>query len=257
MALRLERRRRPKFDGGAASLFFWDSPRGRVCSSTYRFPDEQKAANQFFFVCTTVTTSTLYLLRIARHKILPRTIRTNRLRTRRLIEMAQRHAQGVGGVEMRIERGLRNGEDAAKHFRHLFFRRAAIARNGLLHLQRGILRYRDVANERGSHRHALRPAQLQHRLHVFPIERSFDGHFVGQILLYQPRDALGNAAQTEITVVELVEHQHAHRDQRRLAMLDAKHAIAHHVRAGVDADDDAVPLHHKSTSSNKVENPAA
>lgn len=60
-----------------------------------------------------------HLVGIARHKVLPRRIRFLRYRPLRLVEMTQRHAKSVGGVEMRVDCLTRNVENAAQHLSHL------------------------------------------------------------------------------------------------------------------------------------------
>ena len=66
----------------------------------------------------------------------------------------------------------------------------------------------NVAMQSSRHRHTLRSAKFQHRLHILTEKRCLNSHLVGQILLYQPQHALKDAVQAHIVVVEAAELYH-------------------------------------------------
>ena len=47
-----------------------------------------------------------------------------------------------------------------------------------------------------------------------------------------------DAAQTHVVVLDLRQREHTHDDKRGLAVLDLQDRISHHVRSGVDAEDE-------------------
>ena len=156
-----------------------------------------------------------------------------------LEEVAVGRGEGVGGVHEVAHLRGGDAEHAAEHVAHLLLAGAAVAGDGHLYLQRGVFRDGDVAAQGGRYGHALGAPQLEHRLHVFPEEGGFDGHLVGQ----EPFDDAGHAVvyvlELEICVLALAQVDDAHRHERRPVARDAQQAVAHDVRARVDAQYDS------------------
>ena len=89
----------------------------------------------------------------------------------------------------------------------------------------------------GRYGHSLRPAELQHRLHVLAEEGRLDGQFVGMVGVDDTRHTLVDAAKADVGIALAAHIDHTHDDQFRLVAPDVEQAVAHHVRARIDAKD--------------------
>ena len=95
-----------------------------------------------------------------------------------------------------------------------------------------------VVVDGGSDSHSLRPAELEHRLHILAEEGSLYRHLVGQIGVDDASHPLENPAESQVGIFLLAHVDDTHHHQFCLVADDAYHAIAHHVGAGVNAQDD-------------------
>ena len=72
-------------------------------------------------------------------------------------------------------------------------------------------------------------------MHVLPEEGRLDGKFVGEVLLHRTRHALKYPRQPLVVALKLAQLDDTHDHHRKLLAVDAEHAIAHDVGAGVDS----------------------
>lgn len=113
----------------------------------------------------------------------------------------------------------------------------ASARDTLFDACGGVFEYLQSAAQRRSHRHALRPAQLEHRLHVLAEEGRFEGHLAGAVFVHEGTDPLENVAQLFVRIVHPVQVDVAQHDRSDLPSANLQHPVPHVVGAGVDAHD--------------------
>ena len=95
----------------------------------------------------------------------------------------------------------------------------------------------DVAAERGGHRHALRPSQFEHALHVLAEERRFERHLTGGVLVDERPHAVEDAAQFGVGIRQFVEIDGSHDHRAQFAPRDLHDAVTHVVGSGVDSHD--------------------
>ena len=151
--------------------------------------------------------------------------------------MAIGGGEGVGGIEeghtlCRVEM-----QHLAEHSCHLLHRGRAVARDGLLDLERRVFVDGHVAADGGGNGNALRTPQFEHALHVLAEEGSLDGQFVGQELLQKLGDLLVDAPEFEVNVLAAAQVDDTHGFHLHAPALNVQHAVAQHVGAGVDAED--------------------
>ena len=120
--------------------------------------------------------------------------------------------QCVGGVEIREHALVGDVEHALHEGGHLFFRRRAAPRDGLFDLRRGVFVNRYLAGDGGGDDYALRPAEFEHRLHIFAEKRCLDRQFVGMKRIDHAHDALVDASEFEVNIAHLAQIDHPHRD---------------------------------------------
>ncbi len=105
--------------------------------------------------------------------------------------MAHGSGEGIGGIEVFfLQRGA---EQALQHGRYLFLLGIAIAGYGLFDRLGGVFRYFQSFGNRCGYGYALCASELEHRLGVFAVERSFDGHCGGMVEVYEALQAFENA----------------------------------------------------------------
>lgn len=146
-------------------------------------------------------------------------------------------SEGVRGVEVLRHLVSRDGEHALEHGGNLLLGGIAVARDGHFYFQRSVLSDRDLALDSGCDGYALGTAELEHGLDILAEERGLDGHFVGQVSLYDSRELSEDSAQSEVRVRDFVQVDDAVSDERGLVGLDGDHAVAHVVCARVNAQD--------------------
>lgn len=100
--------------------------------------------------------------------------------------VANGNRQRVGCVEkLRIQVFAKQMPD---HVRHLIFTCVPVARHRLFNTSGRVFHDRNIARQGSGHHNPLRPAQLQHGLHVFTEEWVFNRHLVGVVLIDQPQN---------------------------------------------------------------------
>lgn len=151
--------------------------------------------------------------------------------------------QGVGGVEE--FRHFVEGENIHQHFGDLFFGGVTVASDGLLDFLRRVFDDGNIAGQCSCHGDPLRAAQLQHGLHVFAKKGRFERDFVGVIFVDQAGDAFKNLPELQLMPGVFAEVDNAKLQQDNLATAHFDEAIAHHIRAGVDAENNFF-FHHFS-----------
>ena len=144
-------------------------------------------------------------------------------------------AKGIGGVHIGEHGLLRNVQEALQHTRHLLFAGTAVARDGLLDFQRGVLVDGHIATDGCGDGHSLRASEFEHTLHVLTAEGGLDGQFVGQVFLNDTAHALVDSSEFEIAISAFPQVDDAHRQHRHPLPLDLYSTIAQHIRAGVNA----------------------
>ena len=148
-------------------------------------------------------------------------------------------AQGDGHTVRSVQSPGRtfDREHAADESRDLLLGGRASARDTLFDACGGVFEYLQSAAQRRSHRHALRPAQLEHRLHVLAEEGRFEGHLAGAVFVHEGTDPLENVAQLFVRIVHPVQVDVAQHDRSDLPSANLQHPVPHVVGAGVDAHD--------------------
>ena len=90
--------------------------------------------------------------------------------------------------------------------------------------------------QRCRHGHALRPSQLEHRLHILAVERCLQGHLIWLELIHQRQHAIEDFLQSQFVTFVFTQLNHAKLQQRQLAALRQDYTISHHVGAGVEPE---------------------
>lgn len=131
-------------------------------------------------------------------------------------------------------------QNALQHGGNLFFRSTAVAGNGHFYFERGIFGNGNVVRQSRRHSHTLCPAEFEHRLNIFPEERSLDSHLVGQVLFDKGRYPFENTPQPQIVALEFVQLDHPQSQHLGFVFYNAQHAVSHDVCPGVDPDNDSI-----------------
>ncbi len=147
--------------------------------------------------------------------------------------MAHGYCQRIRRIEVLRLVGQRY--NVLQHFKNLFFAGVAVAGDGLLYFFGRILRNRHAAGHSGGNGNALRPAQLEHALHIFAKERRFNGKFVGAVLLHQVGHFFMDQLQPFVIVAFGLQLQHIYLDDLYGALLHFNDAVPHDERAGINA----------------------
>ena len=157
-------------------------------------------------------------------------------------------AERVGGV---LPGGGGQGEQAAHHFLHLRFGRAAVACHGLLHLQGGVFGDGQVLRDQRRHAGAARLAEQQGGLGIDVDEDDFDhGHVWGvaaadfAYAVIQELEPRGQAALWRVCGLD-----DAAGHVGELASGCIQHAEAGGAQAGVDAEDSHGELWRKAAGA--------
>jgi hypothetical protein len=155
-----------------------------------------------------------------------------------LEKMAYCHGEAVGGVE--VAGLLVKLEEALQHGGDLLLAGGPVAGHGKLDLAGGILIDSQVVDQARSHRYPLGAAQFEHRLGIFAVKGSLQGHLGDLILLDQAAHALEDAL--EFVGVALLCPLHlddARGEQAHFFAFSLNDAVARHLGAGVYTEDDA------------------
>ena len=153
--------------------------------------------------------------------------------------MRQSDGEGIGSIELlTFEHVVGEMQLALDHLGYLLLGGVAIADNGDLDLGRWVFEDGDVTFDSGRHHHALCTTELDERVGIDAHEGRLDSKFVGVILVDELQGTFVDATQTHVVVLDLRQREHTHDDKRGLAVLDLQDRISHHVRSGVDAEDE-------------------
>ncbi len=150
-----------------------------------------------------------------------------------MVVVANCDGDAVGGVhEFAAEFRF---QDVFQHIGHLLLASAAVARHRLLDFLGRVLHDGNIPRQRSGHRHALRPSQFEHGLGIFAVKRVFDGHFVGQVLVDDLNHALEYFLQFEFVGRIFAQLDDPVLQQLDLLARDLDYAVAHHLGAGIHA----------------------
>ena len=143
----------------------------------------------------------LYAAGVLGSKILPAAIvPVARFGSAHLQEMAVGSAQGIGGIHVFRHLVFPDVEHALQHRRHLLLGSLTLSGNRHLDFQRSILVYWYIVVDGSSDSHSLRPAELEHRLHILAEEGSLYRHLVGQIGVDDASHPLENPAESQVGI---------------------------------------------------------
>ena len=159
-----------------------------------------------------------------------------------LVVVAEGDGEGVRGIEM--PGFQRDAEGLFQHHLHLLLRGGAVADNRLLGLAGGIFRHgSDTPLEGRDDRRTLGAAEFQDDLRILPVERGFDGQFIGMIGLADLADAFMDRAELGIGVLLLPQVQDAHVHVRGLLPHGTDDPETQQLGSGVDAEDGLLRAH--------------
>ena len=155
-----------------------------------------------------------------------------------LDEVAVGGTEGIGGIELHVHVFLGNMEHALEHACHLFFGGGTVACNCHLDFAGFVFGDGYVAHDGSGDGYTLSTPKFEHGLYVLAKEGGFDCQFVGVVGINDGSDALENFAQTEIVAGVFFEFDDTHSQKFGFVAHDTQYAIAHHIGAGVNAEDD-------------------
>ncbi len=162
--------------------------------------------------------------------------------------MGDGQAQRVGGIGARQAGQL---QQPAHHLLHLGLGRAAMAHDGLLHLQRGVFGHGQPAGHQGGDAGAARLAEQQGGLGVHVHEDDLDRGHVRLVA----RGHLGDAVEQDLQAARQVAQGRARGADgaaghvAQMVAVHVHHAEAGGLQAGIDAQDShGMPFTGRSTS---------
>ena len=162
--------------------------------------------------------------------------------------VANGNRQRVGGIEkLRVQVFPKQ---VADHLRDLVFGGIAIARNGLFDAPGCVFHNRNIARQRSRHHYALRPAQLQHRLHVFAEKRVFNRHLVGVRFVDEPQDGFVEFLELQLVGAIFVQLNHAVLHHAHHPRFHRNDAITGNLGAGVNTEDNFFGIGRRFWSDN-------
>ena len=146
-------------------------------------------------------------------------------------KMTNPHRQGVSSIiKLLFQRLI---EQLFEHVGHLFLGSIAVPRYALFNFLGQVLHNVDVPRQRRGHSHSLRPPQFQHRLHVFSIKRSFNGHLIRQVFRNELRNPFKDPLQLQLMRTQLLQAQYPVLNDAQLRVFHFNKAISHYPRAGI------------------------
>lgn len=143
--------------------------------------------------------------------------------------------QSVGGIQNLVLQI--DAQSSGKHSRYLLFGGIAVAGYDLFYFLGRVLSDGHSLGDGRRHSHALRTAQLEHRLHILAEKRRLNGHFTGQVIGDDFLQLRKNAFQTILVFLVFFEVNDAQVQHRQGFVVYFQNGITQHVGAGIYAED--------------------
>lgn len=172
-----------------------------------------------------------HLVWILLNKRVPARITFAKLHPARVVEVADRSGQPIGGIKV-FGKGFQ-AQQTLKHTSYLFLAGISVAGNGHLDFFWGIFGHGHFSAQSGRHGDSLGTAQFQHGLDIFAKKWGFNGDFIGMKGFNEFDGPFKDQLQLHVRIVVLLELQLVQLEEAHLFVDHFYEAESHDGGAGV------------------------